>query len=314
MPEAVVLINSASDANSIEQTALPVPMALVHRTRVQDAFPVSWIPKGGDRFSVTAVLPHDHPFFAPVHGDRHDPLLIAETLRQAAMLVFHAGYGVPVGYHFLMATLDYTCHLDHLGVSGEVAELEVEVACSQLKFRGGQPVQGQVDWAVRRAGRLAATGTATTRFTSPQVYRRMRGDFATPTASVPGTAPVPAARAGRTRDEDVVLSASSQQDTWRLRVDTSHPTLFQRPNDHVPGMLLLEAARQAACLVTGPAPFVPSIGGTRFVRYAEFDSPCWIQATVRPGPAAGLTTVRVTGHQDGSLVFLTTLSSPAFSG
>lgn len=194
---------------------------------------------------------------------------------------------MPVGYHFLMATLDYTCHLDHLGVSGEVAELEVEVACSQLKFRGGQPVQGQVDWAVRRAGRLAATGTATTRFTSPQVYRRMRGDFATPTASVPGTAPVPAARAGRTRDEDVVLSASSQQDTWRLRVDTSHPTLFQRPNDHVPGMLLLEAARQAACLVTGPAPFVPSIGGTRFVRYAEFDSPCWIQATVRPGPHGG---------------------------
>ncbi|CAM5724061.1 hypothetical protein SMICM304S_04917 [Streptomyces microflavus] len=34
-------------------------------------------------------------------GDpRHAPLLVTEAMRQAAMLAFHAGYGVPVGYHF----------------------------------------------------------------------------------------------------------------------------------------------------------------------------------------------------------------------
>ncbi|WP_455360113.1 ScbA/BarX family gamma-butyrolactone biosynthesis protein [Streptomyces sp. SYSU K21746] len=289
-------------------------MELVHRTKAEDAFPRSWIPMGDDRFSVAAVLPHDHPFFAPVHGDRHDPLLVAETMRQAAMLAFHAGYEVPVGYHFLMANLDYTCHLEHLGVGGAPTEVDVEVACSQLKWRGGQPVQGQVDWAVRRAGRLVATGTGTTRFTSPQVYRRMRGEFAFPGTSIPVTAPVSPAGAGRGRAEDVVLSETPQENVWQLRVDTRHSTLFQRPNDHVPGMLLLEAARQAACLVTGPAPFVPSVGGTRFHRYAEFNSPCRIQATVLPGVAPGMTTVRVAGHQDGNLVFDTTLSGPALTG
>ncbi|MEV6655256.1 ScbA/BarX family gamma-butyrolactone biosynthesis protein [Streptomyces sp. NPDC051219] len=316
MPEAAVLFNPAPMANPESQTAHPVPMEMVHRTKAEDAFPRSWIRKSRDRFSVAAVLPHDHPFFAPVHGDRHDPLLIAETMRQAAMLAFHAGYGVPLGYHFLMANLDYTCHMDHLRVGDAPAEIDVEVVCSELKWRGGQPVQGQVDWTVRRAGRLVATGAGATRFTSPQVYRRMRGDFAFPGTSIPVTTPVSPARAGRGRGrgEDVVLSESLQENVWQLRVDTRHSTLFQRPNDHVPGMLLLEAARQAACLVAGPVPFVPVAGGTRFHRYAEFNRPCWIQATVKPSGVPGMTTTQVTGHQDGNLVFFTTLTSPAFTG
>ncbi|MCZ0978490.1 AfsA-related hotdog domain-containing protein [Streptomyces diastatochromogenes] len=96
---------------------------------------------------------------------------------------------------------------------------------------------------------------------------------------------------------------------WRLRVDTGHPVLFQGEKDHVPGMLLLEAARQAAALETPSRPFVPSSGRMAFQRYAEFGTPCWIRAHALPAPSAGTTGVTITGSQGDGTVFLAELSS-----
>ncbi|MET9804118.1 ScbA/BarX family gamma-butyrolactone biosynthesis protein [Streptomyces sp. NPDC006368] len=284
---------------------------MVHRIRTADAFPTSWARTGEHRFTVTAVLPHDHSFFAPVHGDRHDPLLLAETMRQSAMLVFHAGYGVPLDYHFLMASLDCTSRPEGLAVGTGPTEVEVEVVCSALKWRGGRPFQGRVDWVVRRSGAVVATGVGVTRFTSPPVYRRMRGDQGLAPPPAGPVALPPAARTGRARADDVVLSETAQENVWQLRVDTTHSTLFQRPNDHVPGMLLLEAARQAAGIATAPSAFVPATVSTRFHRYAEFDRPCWVQAHVTGGGTPETTSVRVTGSQDDALVFSAVLSGPA---
>ncbi|MFD4025913.1 ScbA/BarX family gamma-butyrolactone biosynthesis protein [Streptomyces sp. NPDC058576] len=314
MPEAAALIDPVPAMDSEVEVVRPVAIDMVHRTRPEDAFPRNWVRLAHDRFSVAAVLPHDHPFFAPVDGDRHDPLLVAEAMRQAAMLAFHAGYGVPLGYHFLMADLDYVCHQDHLSVGGVPTEMDVEVFCSDLKWRGGLPVQGRVGWAVHRDGQLAATGTGATRFTNPKVYRRMRGGVPAEGISIPEAAAVPTALAGRSRAEDVVLSEPGRDGVWELRVDTRHPTLFQHPNDHVPGMLLLEAARQAACLAVGPGGIVPAEASSRFHRYAEFGSPCWIGAVVLPETTEDTVTVQVTGHQDGELVFSTLLSGPRAGG
>ncbi|WP_228992789.1 ScbA/BarX family gamma-butyrolactone biosynthesis protein [Streptomyces sp. DH8] len=308
MPEAAVLTDPVPAMDAEADAARPVGIDMVHRTRPEDAFPRDWVRLAHDRFAVTAVLPHDHAFFAPVDGDRHDPLLVAEVMRQAAMLAFHAGYGVPLGHHFLLSGLDFACHQEHLRVGGAPAEVDVEVYCSDLKWRGGLPVAGRVAWTVHRDGGLAATGVGVTRFTSPEVYRRMRGDAAAEHISIPDAAPVRAALAGRSRTEDVVLSATGRDGLWELRVDTRHPTLFQRPNDHVPGMLLLEAARQAAWLAVGRGGIVPTEAVSRFHRYAEFGSPCRIGAVVLPGTAEGAVTVQVTGWQNGETVFTAVLS------
>ncbi|MBQ1114747.1 ScbA/BarX family gamma-butyrolactone biosynthesis protein [Streptomyces sp. C3-3] len=314
MPEAAVLIDPVPTMDAEAEVVHPVEIDMVHRTRPEDAFPRNWVRLGHDRFSVGALLPHDHPFFAPVGDDRHDPLLVAEAMRQAAMLAFHAGYGIPLGYQFLMSGLDYVCHQEHLTVGGAPTEIDVEVFCSDLKWRGGLPAQGRVGWAVHRDGRLAATGMGETRFSTPKAYRRMRGEAPAEGISIPETAPVSPVLAGRARAEDVVLSETGRDGVWELRVDTRHPTLFQRPNDHVPGMLLLEAARQAAWLAAGPAGIVPVAARTRFHRYSEFGSPCWIGAVVLPETAEDTVTVQVTGHQDGEAVFSTILSGPRADG
>lgn len=43
----------------------------------------------------------------------------------------------------------------------------------------------------------------------------------------------------------MVIDNDDAGDGWPLRVDRTHPILFDHQLDHVPGMLLLEAARQA---------------------------------------------------------------------
>ncbi len=128
-----------------------------------------------------------------------------------------------------------------------------------------------------------------------------------PVPLIPGVDP---RLVGREDPKDVVLGPGDRPDRWQLRINTAHPTLFRRPNDHVPGMLLLEAARQAAMLATGDTAYLPAAMELSFSRYVELDSPCWIEAEVltAAGPA---TAVRITGHQDGTPVFLCTLTSPS---
>ncbi|WP_442819295.1 AfsA-related hotdog domain-containing protein [Streptomyces sp. NBC_01236] len=74
--------------------------------------------------------------------------------------------------------------------------------------------------------------------------------YADPTADTARAVPLPPPAGltpfGRDRFEDAVLAATDRPDRWQLRVDTTHPALFDHLVDHAPGILLLEAARQAA--------------------------------------------------------------------
>ncbi|MGW1892747.1 ScbA/BarX family gamma-butyrolactone biosynthesis protein [Streptomyces sp. NPDC002004] len=283
-------------------------LAQVHRARAADAWPVRWARVGQDRFSVTARWPAAHPFFGPVRGGWYDPLLVAETLRQSVALVTHAGYGVPVGHPFLLRTLSYTCVPESLTARERPVEVEVTLDCTEVNRRGASASPQLIDLAVRLDGRLLATGAIDVQVTSPAVYRRLRGADAVPVSAAPLTAAVPAPLVGRTRSEDVLLSATGRERTWRLRVDTGHPTLFQSPKDHIPGMLLLEAARQAAHAAFAPVPFAPFGAEVAFHSYAEFGEPCWIEAD--PDPESGARTVRVTGRQHDRVVFRATLRDP----
>ncbi|MGW4703154.1 ScbA/BarX family gamma-butyrolactone biosynthesis protein [Streptomyces sp. NPDC004285] len=299
------------DEGSLRSPSGPFPASLaqLHRARETDAFPVSWTRTRDGHHSVTAHWPGEHPYFIPVHGHRYDPLLVTETMRQASLLVLHAGYGVPVAHHFLLGEMEFTCFMDRLAIDDGPGEVEVQVVCSEVRRIRGHISQLRVDVVVRRAGAVVSTGAIGGRVVGPEAYRRIRGDRAVPGFEVPSTPPVPAALVGRSSAEDVLLSPTPQERLWQLRVDTTHPILFQSEKDHVPGMLLLEAARQAAGLGTPSQPFVPSSGRIGFQRYAEFGTPCWIRTQALPTSRAGTTGVTITGSQDDGAVFLAELSS-----
>ncbi|MFE7528844.1 ScbA/BarX family gamma-butyrolactone biosynthesis protein [Kitasatospora sp. NPDC057542] len=278
---------------------------LVHRASVSEVFLTGWQATGPYDFLLGAQWPRLHGFYR-LPGDRyHDPVLLAETIRQAGLLVGHAGFGVPRGHHFVMEDLSYALDepgLPGLAVTTGPASLMLAVGCEDVRIRHGELVSLRVSVDVTRDGLPIGRGTGQLRVLSPASYARLRGPAR---RTVPPRPPAPAAPelVGRAQPADVVLSPTLAPDTWLLRTDATHPVLFDHELDHVPGMLVLEAARQAAQRLRHPEPVVPVELVTSFDHYIELDRPCFVRAVPEPAadPAAadGRLPVRVQLVQDG---------------
>ncbi|WP_393057436.1 ScbA/BarX family gamma-butyrolactone biosynthesis protein [Streptomyces sp. LN549] len=283
---------------------------LVHRTDPQDVFPTGLTRLTDTQFSVSANWPRSHRFFAPVGGRHQDPLLIAETMRQTTMLVSHDQFGVPVGDAFVMWELRYTAASERLELGDDPWDITVDVSCSRIRRRGRSLGSMHLELLLHRRGTVLASGGGRISCSSAGAYQRLRGHrgavLDNPIPLLPAVAP---RTVGRTSEEDVVLSPGTEPDTWLLRMDTRHPTLFGRPNDHVPGIALLEAARQAAHAATGSA-FLPTALQADFLQYVELDRPCRIEATSLPADGVSPAGVFVRAVQDGKPAFTCTLRSP----
>ncbi|WP_329374988.1 ScbA/BarX family gamma-butyrolactone biosynthesis protein [Streptomyces sp. NBC_01483] len=282
-----------------------VPKELVHRASVAEVMLTDWARVDDHRFAVAAQWPRGHSFFAPV-DDCHDPLIAAETIRQAGVLLAHAEYGVPLGHHFLVSDLSVAVRPQHVRVGWTPASLELDVRCVDIKERGGAVTGFRIVVEIYRDGSLAATGGGALTCITPRVYQRLRAarlaEDGRPRV-IALTAPETPQSVGRMSPTDVVLSPVGEPNRWQLRVDTRHPTLFDHMVDHVPGMVLLEAARQAAAATLGHAS-LPLAVTSEFQRYVELDAPCVIEACRVPGTGpAGAESVLVTACQDGAPVF-----------
>lgn len=284
----------------------PVPKRYVHRTACADVFLTGWQRVAEDSFTLSARWPPEHPVFAAVCGRWQDPLLIAETVRQSGLLVAHAEYGVPWEQHFLMWELR-SAVLGAPPPSGAAAELEMNLSGHEVKRRGKTLASMRYEVVLSQAGRRVAAGGARFSCATPQAYRRVRGPHlgARPTTRQP--APVGPNTVGRAEAQSVVLSQSAGRRRWRLRTDPEHPLCRDHPVDHVPGMVLLEAARQAAEAVTAPGQVLVVSIESDFRRYVEHRSPCWIEAQRGTADEDGVVGVRVVGYQDGEQRFAVTL-------
>ncbi|MFZ4159175.1 ScbA/BarX family gamma-butyrolactone biosynthesis protein [Streptomyces griseoincarnatus] len=286
-----------------------VPREFVHRAGVAEVMLTGWERADERRFAVSAQWPRGHIFFTSVNGC-HDPLIAAETLRQIGSLLAHAEYGVPLGHHFLMWDLSLTVRPEHLLVGGAPASLDIDVVCEDVRMRRESLAGLRYTTVMRRAGQVVATGGASFTCMTSKVYQRLRADRldgAGPQLAL--TAPTAPQNVGRVSPTDVVLTPVGRPDRWQLRVDTRHPVLFEHPVDHIPGMMLLEAARQAAVAAVDEDAMPLSITG-EFSRYAELDTPCVIEARRLPRTDQG-EVVQVSGRQDGEAVFRSTVTVAA---
>lgn len=286
-----------------------VPREFVHRASVAEVLLTGWeaVPERegrSDCFVVRAQWPRGHSLFAQ-SGGYQDAMLLVESVRQIGSLLAHAEFAVPFGHQFMMRDIAITAAPDLLLATPTPTEVELRTECREVVRRGSTLSDMRYDVAALIDGMALATASAAFRCISPGVYRRLRSDRPTGTTHITG-APIDPARVGRCNAENVVLTeemaAVDGNRSWGLRIDSTHPIFFDHPVDHIPGMVLLEAARQAAYAVTGrPDRLVTGISGT-FTRYAELDAPCRVEAV--PGASvAGETPVRVRGVQDGNTVF-----------
>ncbi|MFJ9348194.1 ScbA/BarX family gamma-butyrolactone biosynthesis protein [Streptomyces sp. NPDC101237] len=293
-----------------------VPKEYVHRASLAEVFLTGCTAQDdGLRFSLTGQWPRAHTFFNSADGSSHDPLQAAETFRQAGMFVTHAEHGVPLGHHFVLWSLSCHTDLERLRIGSRPTDFELDVTCPDTAPRGRASARRMgIGFALRRDGLPVAYGDGVYSIVTPSVYARLRANRPTrQTASAdPAVAarPMPPSAVGRTSPADVVLTATDTPGRWLLTPDLTHPILFDHGGDHLPGMVLLEGARQAACARLAPRALIPASTSTTFDRYVELDSPCWVDvAEVVPG-GDGTVTVRVVGRQGGETVFTSTVRGP----
>ncbi|WP_285504160.1 ScbA/BarX family gamma-butyrolactone biosynthesis protein [Actinokineospora sp. NBRC 105648] len=257
-----------------EQT---VPRHLVHRSAVSEVFLTGFQQVGVDTFHVAAQWPRAHTFFGPRNPTTHDPLLFVETIRQAGLLVAHRGLAVPLDHRFLSHHKTYDIDPEGLVVGRRPTDVLLVVTVP-----AGPPAQARrmMRFSCHRDGELVATAAVQWSCLSDGSYRRVRGDRITcgQTPTEPAAGPVPPRSVGRVRAEDVVLTPTPVDRAWSLRVDTRHPVMFDHPTDHVPGMVAVEAARQAAMLTMGTPDALPVAARFGFHRFIEYDEPCVVAA------------------------------------
>jgi hypothetical protein len=290
-----------------------VPGVFVHKTDPSEILLTGWRAWGHDRFSVSARWPKEHRFRTTVHGTP-DVLLLIEAVRQSIPLLCHVAYGVPFGHR--QSWIDFGFQLEPAGLAMTEApeRVELTIACENVVRRGLRLTSARLRVEVLADDLLVATVHTAFANLSPEVYARLRGPYAdlerATGRSLPPPPPLAPARIGRARHEDVVLAplttatvptvpeqasygdraAHTEPEVARraalLRVDLTHPVFFDHPVDHVPGLLLLEAARQAAHANAHPRRTVLAGMDCVFVRFAELDSRCAVTCDPLPGDAA----------------------------
>ena len=275
----------------------PVARESVHKSASTEVLLTDARHLGEDRFAVAARLPREQFITADHPGEGAlDPVLLAEAARQAAIHLSHRFHDIPLGHPFVLG--EVAVELDEpLPPS---ADATLQARCRRTAGNPRRVCLG-LDATVWAAGRAAGRARVLWEAMEPRRYAvlRKRGAAQPPVVSGPahaaaaGAAPLPPARVGLWRDRDVLLASDTERSgRWWLKLDPGHPVLFDHPSDHIPGMALVEAFRQAAGVAAtqgavGPAR-VRDIGELT-VAYDSFGEPDLpVAITLEPRGAGAL--------------------------
>lgn len=295
---------SVDDARSALTFDRTVPRQLVHRASVTEVFLTDGAPVAADHFLVGAQWPRHHALYHPDPSGRCDFMLLAETVRQAGIFLLHRYYDVPLDHHFVFKSLDlHIDDLDALRVGGTPLDAVLDVTVASAAALDARRFDARLDITIEAAGRPCAYASVAVAVVDARRYEVIRdrgrdtpgsapapvAASATPATAVPTTAPVIAGR----HDANVLLRTATDADssTWLLHVDPRHPGYFEHPCDHVPGMMLLEAFRQAGHLTAARDCALTALRA-QFLSFGELCRPIVIRSATGPEGLLRLTAVQ----------------------
>jgi 2-oxo-3-(phosphooxy)propyl 3-oxoalkanoate synthase len=232
------------DSGQFPSFSRTVNREFVHRQAVSEVFLTSIAKDAPAEFTVSAQWPRWHVFYGGL-STGFDSAMVVETLRQLTVLIAHTQLEVPLGRPFLMPQMAIQMVPGRHRDPSRPVEVTAHVDVSEQR----QTPNGLVAFRARAVfhadGGELAKGTAAARIIEPVVYNRFRRGIPTVSDLSHAIHPVSADRVGHASSWNVVLGHATGLGRWPLRVDISHPILFDHPLDHVPGVLLIEAIRQA---------------------------------------------------------------------
>lgn len=232
----------------------PVPRRLVHRASMAEVFVTGAVPTGEGRFLVGAQWPRDHALYHPDQHRLSDPLLFAETIRQALVYLAHRYYAVPLSYRFIGGDLDFDiARPELLRVGGAPVSVVLDAAGTWTRQHLSQRYDMRLDVVLTVDGERCGRGSLSVLAVDERRYGLLRrgrtspvppGAFGRADASRPAPGGIDPAVVGRLRTKDVVLEPGVGDGAWRMNFDLDHAILFDHPTDHLPLMALLEGFRQ----------------------------------------------------------------------
>ncbi|TDC26040.1 A-factor biosynthesis protein [Streptomyces sp. 8K308] len=306
-----------------EALTIPVPdigfhstisRSRVHRAALAETFVTDIVALAPDMFACGAQLPRSHAYFgdggrAPAH---HDTLLLVEIVRQAVMAGAHEFHGIPEQDKFVLThNRIAVTSLPGLRVGPAPAQLTVNVRVVRTVLRDGVIRGLDFEAILIIEGHPVAEVGMGMVYKTPDSYVRLRergrAEAGLAAEGLP-LDPLPAAApdlVGRRDQDNVVLAAPHATGPGEvsagIRVDQAHPSMFDHPQDHIPGMVMNEAFRQIALHAADSAHALHPFRGrlTRldavFVRFGELDLTATATATAgAPVTRDGLLTVPVT--------------------
>lgn len=254
--------------------AATVPRQLVHRRSPADVLLTDY--ETVDGLQRAAVqFPTSHRMFAPVRRT-HDSLLVAEALRQAVSLFSHVNHGVPLDHVVIIDHFRFDI-LDVLSVDDIEDSLVAESITTDAVLGGSAAESVQLSVRLLNRDHLIASGKASVRSIGFGDYAAFRN---APSADphfrqLPaGTRVVPPAAVGRTDLADVVLARHSSDNSLVVAPDPRNLAMFDHSVQHLPGVTMLEAARQGLRLATNTPELDFTSLEVRFMGFAEWANPC----------------------------------------
>ncbi|OIJ88646.1 hypothetical protein BIV25_36380 [Streptomyces sp. MUSC 14] len=293
-----------------------VDRLLVHRDALGEVFLTDLRRIDEDTYAAGAQLPRSHAYYGDhlLRPGCYDPLLILEACRQATLAGAHRFFGVPSDNKFILTHLDL--RLDHprmVVVGTSPFSLAFRVRIADRKEREGRVTGLDYELDLIADGTVIGQAAIGLRFKTPMGYLTLRlnnrDGFALPSSatypvSTPGT-PVAPHLVGRANPENVVLVDAAVTDNTAqalLRIPARHASLFDHPQDHLPGMVIAEGARQLALLaafdVEGLSTFKTIVTEmhVRFTRFGELEDDTVLTAWVdHPRETAGAVTLYTLG-------------------
>ncbi|MBT2395485.1 ScbA/BarX family gamma-butyrolactone biosynthesis protein [Streptomyces sp. ISL-100] len=263
-----------------------VPRAMVHRAAIAEVFLTDSrrTTDQPDTYEVAAQLPRAH--IMGENSGTHDFLLLVEVLRQGGVFLAHAYENVGLDESFIfrslrMQMLDLSAVRTDDRPSRAVVTFTVDPQRKRngrvqaLDFTGSFSIEGKT--ALRFSGGLA--------FFTRSVYRALRARRRDALVGSIGVLPTHVAAdpasVGRRDPYNVVITqaigAGDSTLSATVLSDTTHPHLFDHRLDHIPGNLLLEAARQLAAASVSSLHSISATGlqvtslDATFQEFAELD-------------------------------------------
>lgn len=295
---------------------------LLHRTALSEVFLTDCRIVDDHTYLAAAQLPPSHAYYTD-HQHRSpliDPILLLECARQAETYGGHAVFGVPAYTQFILR--DWSLHIHDVSALARTnGPIEMSMVVNTREDRRvGASLRGLVyEFDILLHRRPAGRARISVSYLPEETYHHLRqgrrGSPPPTSASirvVPGGTPVPPHLVGRFNPDNVVLQDARVEETGiaaYVRLALDNASMFDHAQDHLPGMVMTEAARQAGLLALndlhGLSPSRWVLTGVRaaFSAYAELDTTTLVRARPQvPADPFGAWKLTVQFEQDLNVV------------